>query len=260
MKMNELKLIYFSPTGTTHKVVMETARSIDLKSVSFDLTIKKDLKPVAKFAPNDFALFAIPVYYGRVPALFLKYLGLFSGNGTPAALVATYGCREYEDALLELKTEVEKRGFKVIGAAAFPAEHSIVNSIGARRPNKADLKEASEYGISLNRIIEKEDSFASFDLKVPGNTPYRKYGKNVLFPKADVSLCTECSACAKICPAGAISLDNPKKTDHDKCIGCMKCVRFCKQKARYVSAFKLNMAAKKLTKVCQSDKKAEIFL
>ena len=56
MKMNELKLIYFSPTGTTHKVVMETARSIDLKSVSFDLTIKKDLKPVAKFAPNDFAL------------------------------------------------------------------------------------------------------------------------------------------------------------------------------------------------------------
>ncbi|URW89064.1 hypothetical protein M5E84_00540 [[Ruminococcus] torques] len=40
----------------------------------------------------------------------------------------------------------------------------------------------------------------------------------------------------------------------------MKCVRFCKQKARYVSAFKLNMAAKKLTKVCQSDKKAEIFL
>ena len=53
MKMNELKLIYFSPTGTTHKVVMETARSIDLKSVSFDLTIKKDLKPVAKFAPND---------------------------------------------------------------------------------------------------------------------------------------------------------------------------------------------------------------
>ena len=93
MKMNELKLIYFSPTGTTHKVVMETARSIDLKSVSFDLTIKKDLKPVAKFAPNDFALFAIPVYYGRVPALFLKYLDLFSGNGTPAALVATYGCR-----------------------------------------------------------------------------------------------------------------------------------------------------------------------
>ena len=148
------------------------------------LRSKKDLKPVAKFAPNDFALFAIPVYYGRVPALFLKYLDLFSGNGTPAALVATYGCREYEDALLELKTEVEKRGFKVIGAAAFPAEHSIVNSIGARRPNKADLKEASEYGISLNRIIKKEDSFASFDLKVPGKYSLQKIRKKRTFSES----------------------------------------------------------------------------
>lgn len=184
MKMNELKLIYFSPTGTTHKVVMETARSIDLKSVSFDLTIKKDLKPVAKFAPNDFALFAIPVYYGRVPALFLKYLDLFSGNGTPAALVATYGCREYEDALLELKTEVEKRGFKVIGAAAFPAEHSIVNSIGARRPNKADLKEASEYGISLNRIIKKRRFFRFFRSESTGKYSLQKIRKKRTFSES----------------------------------------------------------------------------
>lgn len=62
MKMNELKLIYFSPTGTTHKVVMETARSIDLKSVSFDLTIKKDLKPVAKFCAKRFCPVCDPPY------------------------------------------------------------------------------------------------------------------------------------------------------------------------------------------------------
>ena len=39
MKMNELKLVYFSPTGTTRRVVMEAARSIDLKSVSFDFSV-----------------------------------------------------------------------------------------------------------------------------------------------------------------------------------------------------------------------------
>lgn len=31
MKMNELKLIYFSPTGTTHKVVMETGKKYRFK-------------------------------------------------------------------------------------------------------------------------------------------------------------------------------------------------------------------------------------
>ena len=72
MKINELKLVYFSPTGTTRKAVMETARHIGLKSVSFDFSVYKTKKPVLKFAENDFVLFAAPVYGGRVPALFYR--------------------------------------------------------------------------------------------------------------------------------------------------------------------------------------------
>lgn len=260
MKMNELKLVYFSPTGATRKTVMETARSIDLKSVSFDFSVYREKKPTLKFARNDLALFAFPVYYGRVPALFMEYLQNISGNGTPAALIATYGCREYDDALLELKTEVESRGFKVIGAAAFPSEHSIVPSIGARRPNKNDLKTIAEFGVELNRKIRKAETFDQTELQVPGNSPYKKYGKNMLYPKAEANMCTLCGTCAKVCPAGAIPLKDPKKTDTKKCIGCMKCIRVCRQNARSVNSLKMKMAESKLKKVCRSDKKAEIFL
>ncbi|EGN37272.1 hypothetical protein HMPREF0988_01679 [Lachnospiraceae bacterium 1_4_56FAA] len=49
MKMNELGLVYFSPTGTTRKVIMEAARNIDLKSVSYDLSIHKEKKPAMQF-------------------------------------------------------------------------------------------------------------------------------------------------------------------------------------------------------------------
>ena len=80
MKMNELKLVYFSPTGATRKAVMETARSIDLKSVSFDFSVYKEKKPPLKFTRNDLAIFGIPVYYGRVPALFMEYLQNISGD------------------------------------------------------------------------------------------------------------------------------------------------------------------------------------
>ena len=260
MKMNELKLVYFSPTGTTRKVIMEAARNIDLKSVSHDFSVYKEKKPVLKFAENDFALFGIPVYAGRVPALFAEYLQNVTGKNTPAALIATYGCREYEDALLELKELVEKNGFKVIGAAAFPTEHSIVQTIGARRPNKADMKVIAEYGINLNRRLRKEENFDNINIQVPGNSPYRKYSKSSLFPKADVSLCTECKACARSCPAGAISIKDPKTTDHKKCIGCLRCVHFCRQNARGVSSMKLRMLEGKLKKVCQNDKTADIFL
>lgn len=49
MKMNELKLVYFSPTGTTRKVIMEISANINLKSVSYDLTVHKEKKPSLKF-------------------------------------------------------------------------------------------------------------------------------------------------------------------------------------------------------------------
>lgn len=260
MKMNELKLVYFSPTGTTRKVIMEAARNIDLKSVSFDLTVHKEKKPVLQFKKNDFVIFGIPVYSGRVPQTFLEYFDTLKGDNTPAALMATYGCREYEDALLELKTEVENRGFKVIGAGAFPVEHSIVRSIGLSRPNKSDMKIIADFGIQLNRRLKQEESFDGFNIQVPGNSPYRKYSRTPLYPKTDVSRCTECGACAKSCPSGAISSADPKKTNNKKCISCLKCVRGCKQKARYVNKFKLKMAQRKLTKVCQNDKAADIFL
>ena len=260
MKINELKLVYFSPTGTTRRVIMEVAKNIDLKSVSFDLSIHKDKKPSLGFKENDFVLFGIPVYGGRVPKVFLQYFDNLSGNHTPAALVATYGCREYEDALLELKDEVEKRGFKVIGAAAFPVEHSIVRSIGLGRPNKNDMKTIADYGNKLNRRLISSDPFDDIQITVPGNTPYRKPGSAGLVPKTDINLCTECGSCVKACPAGAISEKDPKKIDKKKCINCQKCVRNCKQKARYVSEMKLKMLTSKLNKVCQSDKTADIFL
>ena len=172
MKMNELGLVYFSPTGTTRKVIMEAARNIDLKSVSYDLSIHKEKKPAMQFKKNDLVLFGIPVYAGRVPKTFLEYFENLQGDNTPAALIATYGCREYEDALLELKNEVEKRGFKVIGAAAFPTEHSIARKIGMSRPNKEDLKVIADFGVQLNRRIKKSENFDNISIEVPGNGPY----------------------------------------------------------------------------------------
>lgn len=260
MKLNELKLVYFSPTGTTRKVVMETARQIRLRSVSFDFSVYKTKKPILKFNGDDFALFAAPVYGGRVPAIFAEYLENITGKGTPAAVAVTYGCREYEDALLELKTIVESHGFKVIGAAAFPAEHSIVRSVGSRRPDKNDLKTIGEFGIELNRRITKTDDLSTIQIHVPGNSPYRKYSTVPLTPKTDVSLCTECGSCAKLCPAGAISLKDPKKTDSKKCISCMRCIRSCRQSARGVNPLKMKMIEGKLKKVCKNDKTADIFL
>ena len=254
-----MKLVYFSPTGTTRKVIMELAKNIDLKSVSFDLSIHKEKKPALNFRNNEVAVFGAPVYSGRIPATYLEYFENLSGDNTPAVITVTYGCREYEDALLELKNEVESRGFKVIAAAAFPVEHSLSQNIGARRPNKDDMKVIDEFGVKVNRLLKQEESFDAIDVKVPGNNPYRKYGSPAFTPKADVELCTKCAECAKVCPTGAIDPKKPKKVDKKKCIGCLKCVRFCPHKARYVSQRKQDALTKKLQSLCDNNKQAEMF-
>lgn len=261
MKVNQLNLVYFSPTGTTRRIVMAAAQKIDLKSISYDLTVHKEKEPTLNFKSDDFVLFGIPVYGGRVPKTYLEYFSTLKGNNTPAALIATYGCRAYEDALIELKTVVEEKGFKVIGAAAFPVEHSIVRSVGRGRPDAEDLRAVNDYGIKLKRRIKEISQPDDITIAVSGNTPYRAYSTIPLVPHVAPDYCTNCKTCAKGCPSGAISMEDPKKTDKNKCISCMKCIRVCPKRARDVSKIKMSFAEKKIKKACQGERKGpEIFL
>lgn len=122
------------------------------------------------------------------------------------------------------------------------------------------MKVIADFGIQLNRLLRQKKSFDLRNPQIPGNSPYRKYSRTPLVPFANVNVCTECGACAKICPTGSISTKDPKKTSKKTCISCLKCVRACKQKARSVSDFKMKIATRKLTKICQNDKQADIFL
>lgn len=96
-------------------------------------------------------------------------------------------------------------------------------------------------------------------VQVPGNRPYREYGKIPLIPHATKS-CSSCGLCAKECPVNAIPTDNPKVTDNNKCISCMHCVNICPRHARKLNPLLLSVASKKLKKVCFNRKENELFL
>ena len=96
--------------------------------------------------------------------------------------------------------------------------------------------------------------------------------KKVQFKKDDVCLvgvpfkptvnkkCTSCGLCAKECPTGAISLDDPKITDNDKCISCMHCVAVCPKKARNYSKFISFIAGRNMKKICSGRKENKLYL
>ena len=51
-----------------------------------------------------------------------------------------------------------------------------------------------------------------------------------------------------------IIVDNPKVTDNEKCISCMRCVRRCPKGARKISELKSSMILMKIKKECQERK------
>ncbi len=251
MRMYE---IFFSPTGGTRAVADAVAGALAETPVPADLTVPVP-EPLA-LTESDTAVIAMPSYGGRVPALAAQRLAAVQGGGARAVLVCVYGNRAYEDTLVEMQDLAEKAGFRVVAGIAAVAQHSIARQYGAGRPDAADRQQLAEFG---RRIAQKLADGSETIPALPGHRPYKKAGSVGMVPRAS-SACVGCGLCARECPAHAIDLQNPKKTDKDACISCMRCVQVCPQKARKLNGLMLALVGAVLKKPCSGRKENELFL
>lgn len=258
MEIKRAAAIYFSPTGGTRRIASRLATGVYPGAEEMDVTVRA---VPGGFSAEDFAVIAAPVFGGRVPAEALKRLGEISGGGAAAAVVAVYGNRAYEDALLELADAAAARGFRVTAAGAFIARHSIVPEIASGRPDAADFAAVDAFAAAIR---EKLSSAASADalgaVTPPGNRPYREYGGVPMHPSGSRAKCGKCGKCAAECPTGAISSAAPEKTNTKKCITCMRCVAVCPHYARTVNTALLTATRVRLKKACPVRREPETFL
>lgn len=260
MKTGKISLVYFSPTGSTKRILQSIGKNAGIAAAEFDYTDYNSREMKLRFTEKDTVVFGIPVYSGRVPETAAMRLQNVTGKDTPAILVVTYGNREYDDALIELRDIVEQRGFKAVAAAAFVTEHSIVRSIAKGRPDSNDFNAIADF---TSRFLKKLESIKSIsktgELTVKGNSPYREIKPIPFKPRAN-SRCKNCGACVKLCPVHAIPEDDPKLTDRDRCISCMRCVRMCPDHSRKLRKIELWLAKRILSKQCRTEKQPEIFI
>ena len=251
MNIEKWIIAHFSPTGGTKKVANAIAAGFSIPVVEMDLT-KAD--SAVTLGENDALMAVLPVYAGRVPQISLERLAALKGNGQKAVAVVVYGNREYEDALLETKDPLEARGFLVIAAAAFIAEHSIVRSIATGRPDAEDEALCRQFAAD---VMAKADDAAP--VQVSGNTPYKELKPSAFHPAASEA-CVKCGICAQKCPVGAIPKDDPSRTNNDLCINCMRCVEVCPQHCRALPDAFLTMITQMLNQNAAEYKKPTIFL
>lgn len=266
MKTESVKLVYFSPTGTTKAVVQAIARGIQHDNVDvLDIT-----RPDARVQPletseNELLVVGVPVYMGRVPALITEWLHAIAARNTPAVCVVVYGNRVYDDALIELEDILTGCGCRPIAGAAYIGEHSFSTDetpTAKDRPDAGDLRHAESFG---RKIREKLDAIPSADQipdgAIPGCRPYR--GDSKLWTVDFIAVgdvCVQCGTCAEVCPVGAIDPEDSAAIDTKKCITCCACIKRCPKHARTMKPGLVRDASVRLHTLYGERKEPEYFL
>lgn len=245
--------LYFSATYTTKRVVEAVANAFSKEIVAHDITNDAATDEVV-IPTNELLVVGTPVYAGRVPAMAVQRLRRFRGDNTPVVVVALYGNRHYDDAVLEMSDIMTDCGFRTVSAAAFVAQHSIFPKVGALRPDADDVVDIKVFADKTKSLLES--GFA--DIALPGNRPYKVPGGIPIWPTASKK-CTACGACARLCPTGAIDVNAPTGVDKEKCIKCARCVAVCPSKARRFYGIKYSLAALKFNSAFSARRDNEMW-
>lgn len=253
----QLVNLVFSPTGGTKKVSQIVEESFSTDGIFVDLTEPIFNESDVQIDPDDICLIAVPAFGGRVPKIAEKRISLLNGNNAKVILIVTFGNRDFEDSLIELQDIAISANFKPIAAIAAVTQHSIMPQFGTGRPNMADKIEIKKFTETIVDYIYKV-KFAD-QLQLPGNEPYKDHHKIKIHPKGN-NKCNECKECALACPVEAIDKNNPRVTDINKCISCMKCVSICKNNSRKVNKMMTYIAANKMAAEFEEVKKNQLFL
>lgn len=222
MKIN---LLYFSPTGTTKKIIETISSEIENTEIkTYNLTQASNRINGIEFDSDDLVIIGVPVYAGRVPQILNSFFRNVTGKNTKAVFVVVYGNRDYEDALLELKMTFEGQGFIGVAGGTFIGEHSSTSKVATERPDKQDLEVARAFGKEINGKLKRNNNS---EINVKGNYPYKELNPMPkIIPRTDEN-CINCGICVKVCPMDAINVSDVKDIDAEKCIRCCGCIKKC---------------------------------
>ena len=246
-------IVFFSPTHTSARVARTIAEGINMpRRIETDLTYDESTEPIE--INDSLTIVAAPVYGGLISETALQRIQRLRGKNSPVVIIAVYGNRDYEDALVQLRATLTDNGFTPLAAGAFIGEHSYSRPaegmpIAEGRPDTSDLQKAAAFGKAILNKLEQSEIEATHSgvemttefserlstFFVKGNIPWKVLTHGTPTCPESTEECCACGQCIDICPTHAITLNtdsNQVDTDVNKCIRCCACVKECPIGAR----------------------------
>jgi ferredoxin/protein involved in ribonucleotide reduction len=248
MKIQQIYTLFYSATGNTEKIVNALTEHIagewKVPVQRVNIASLREREKKRFFQSDTLVIVGTPVYAGRIPNKMLPYFQtMLEGNGSLAVSVVTFGNRAYDNALIELKNELGKRGLHTVAGMAMPSEHAFSDKLATGRPDESDLSLIQCFAKEVMEKIEALQEPSKGQISMPGDEVIKGYyipfgidGKPAVFlkakPKTDMDLCIHCEICSEVCPMGSISRQEPDKVE-GICVKCQACIKKCPVGAKY---------------------------
>lgn len=248
MAKKNLYLVYFSPSGSTEKIVKmigeEIANLGEFEIKKINLLRKENREKIHNFTKDDLVIFGC-MSAGKLFTLSDEMFACLKAQNTPFIGVVTYGNAYYGIAIKEMSERALNSGFSVVSLGAFIARYSMLKGLADTRPDENDKQIIKNFAKASYEKFLRGDLNVHDELKTGWGD--WEMGKQVVayreeHPEVPYTLppeykakeftpdCTECKICVKNCPTDAIDIEN-KAFDLQKCISCYSCVNRCPQKA-----------------------------
>lgn len=147
----KVKVIYFSPTGTTKKIIKNVIKAIESKQVEYvDLTKDNIISKKENIytSKDDLIILGAPVYGGFLYKEYRNYIKNIGFNNKAVAIVLLYGNAVIMFAKREIVSIVKKNNGNVVGYGEFVGEHSFSTKelpVAINRPNTEDINVAISF-------------------------------------------------------------------------------------------------------------------
>lgn len=247
MKITKVTAVYYSAVGSTkavtEKIAGLIAEKLGVPTDSYDYTLPDSRTKTQNYGPSDLVVFGTSVYAGRVPNKLLPAVqNCFKADGALAVPVVTFGNRNFDNGLIELRNELENNGFHTVAGAGIACRHVFSEKLAPGRPDEADWTAIEKFAVSAaEKVMNLTEipapvSVRGDDPVGPYYTPLGTDGKPAVFLKAKpltkAELCDSCGICVKACPMGSIDAADPSLVS-GICIKCQACVKKCPAGAKY---------------------------
>ncbi|MDR2739242.1 MAG: EFR1 family ferrodoxin [Treponema sp.] len=225
---NTPRIYYFSGTGNTYWSAKKMAERLGDAEV---FPISREIRLPKLHIEADAAVFMFPAYAYGVPVMVRCFLEKAEIHADYLAALVSYGTSP-GGALAEVRRVLGRKNLPLHYAGRIPAVENFIPIFGVQKAEvqarrlamQAEATEQAAGAIS-SRTNNNVLSFRPFSSLVSALFRFARPRMVHLFRRTGA--CTACGLCARICPAGAITMTPEGPVFQNACENCQACLNFC---------------------------------